>query len=124
MGETRIGQKPAGLAVILIVNQDAARQDAKRSFDDAHILVEHQMMDIGAVQQRANRRNQDDIVGPYQFAQKGASRKSALDAGDLHPHGQDRDVRTGPLVMTRGGASTGTGSLAGSVVPFYGYSRG
>jgi hypothetical protein len=27
------------------------------------------MMDIRAVEQRADRRDQDDVVGPYQFAQ-------------------------------------------------------
>ena len=29
----------------------------------------HQMIDIGAVEQRADRRNQHDIVGPNQFPQ-------------------------------------------------------
>jgi octaprenyl-diphosphate synthase len=69
MGEARIGQNPARLAVIILVDQDAARQDPQRPFDDAHILVQHQMMDIGAVEQRADGGNQHDIVGPNQFPQ-------------------------------------------------------
>jgi octaprenyl-diphosphate synthase len=69
VGEARIGQKLARLAVIILMDQNAARQDAQRSFDDAHILVQHQMMDIGAVEQRADGGNQHDIVGPNQFPQ-------------------------------------------------------
>ena len=41
----------------------------ERAFDDAHVLVQHQMMDIGAVEQRADGGNQHDIVGPNQFPQ-------------------------------------------------------
>jgi len=111
VSKTRIGQKLASLAMILIVNQDTAGQDSKRSFDDAHVLVEHQMMDIGAVQQRANRRNQDDVVGPYQFAQKELSRKSRLDVGDLHPHGADRDPGTRPLGVARATPAPAPGRL-------------
>ena len=57
------------LAVVVLMNQDPARQHAERAFDDAHVLVQHQMMDVGAVEQRADRRNQHDIVGPNQFPQ-------------------------------------------------------
>ena len=64
-----IGQKLARLAVVVLMDQDAARQHAERSLDDAHVLVQHQMMDIGAVEQRADRGNQHDIVGPNQFPQ-------------------------------------------------------
>ena len=69
MGEARIGQNPARLTVIILVDQDAARQDPQRPFDDAHILVQHQVMDIGAIEQRAHGGNQHDIVGSNQFPQ-------------------------------------------------------
>jgi hypothetical protein len=51
------------------MDQDAPRQHAERALDDAHVLVQHQMMDIGAVEQRADSGNQHDIVGPNQFPQ-------------------------------------------------------
>src|SRR5207247_6752671 len=67
VGEARIDQTLARLAVVILVDQDAARQHAQRPLDDAHVLVQHQMMDIGAVEQRTDRGNQHDIVGPNQF---------------------------------------------------------
>jgi hypothetical protein len=51
------------------VNEDPARQDAERALDHAHVLVQHQMMDIGAVEQCTDCGNQHDIVGPDQFPQ-------------------------------------------------------
>ena len=69
MAKTGVGQKLARLAVIFLMDQDPARQDAERALDNAHILVEHEMMDLGAVEQRADRRNQHDIIGPNQFPQ-------------------------------------------------------
>jgi hypothetical protein len=67
MGKAGIAENLAGLSVIVLMDQDSPRQDAKRSLDDAHILVKHQMVDIRTVKQRANRRNQHDVVGSNQF---------------------------------------------------------
>ena len=69
VGETRIGKNLARLLVIILMDQNSARQDAERAFDDAHVLIQHQMMDIRPVEQRADRRNQHYIIGPNQFAQ-------------------------------------------------------
>ncbi len=69
MAEARIGKKLARLAVIVVMDQNPARQDSEGAFDDAHVLVQHQMVNIGAVEQRADRRNQHHIVGPNQFPQ-------------------------------------------------------
>jgi len=69
MGETRIGEQLARLPVIVVMDQNAARQHAQRALDDAHVLVQHQMMDIGAIEQRADGGNQHDVVGPNQFPQ-------------------------------------------------------
>ncbi len=69
MGQAGIGEKLACGAVVLVVNQNPARQDAELTFDHAHVLVQHHMMDIGAVEQRADRRDQHDIIGPNQFPQ-------------------------------------------------------
>src|SRR5258708_31343734 len=51
------------------MDQDPPRQDPQRTFDNAHVLVQHQMMDIGAVEQCSDSRNQHDIVGANQFPQ-------------------------------------------------------
>src|ERR1700751_1880914 len=69
MGQAGIGEKLARRAVLLVMDQDSPRQDAERAFDHAHVLVQHHVMDIGAVEQRADRRNQHDVVGPNQFPQ-------------------------------------------------------
>jgi hypothetical protein len=63
------------------MNQDTARQDAERSLDDAHVLVQHQMMDIGTVEQRADGGNQHDIVGPDQFPHVTLSFSPGCDGG-------------------------------------------
>jgi hypothetical protein len=51
------------------VDQNPARQNPQRTFDNAHVLIEHQMMDIRTIEQRADSRNQYDIVGANQFPQ-------------------------------------------------------
>jgi hypothetical protein len=50
VGKTRISQKLPGLLVVVLMNQDTTGQYPKRSLDDAHILVQHQMMDVRAVE--------------------------------------------------------------------------
>jgi hypothetical protein len=67
MRQPGIAQELAGLAVIVLMDENPARQSANRSVEDAHILVEHQMMDVGAIEERTDRRNQHDIVGSNQF---------------------------------------------------------
>jgi hypothetical protein len=42
------------LPVIVVMDQDSARQDAEGTFDDAHVLIEHEMVDIRAVEERAD----------------------------------------------------------------------
>src|SRR5262249_31353742 len=58
--------------VVFLVHENPPRQDAERALDDAHVLVQHQMMDVGAIEQRADRRHQHHIVGPHQFPQLAA----------------------------------------------------
>jgi hypothetical protein len=67
VGKAGIAENLACLAIIVVMDQNAARQDAQRTFDDAHVLIQHEMVDIRAVKQRANSRNQHNIVGPNQF---------------------------------------------------------
>lgn len=55
MAEAGLGEKLAGLDGVILMDQDPPRQNAERALDDAHVLVKHQMMDIGTVEQRADR---------------------------------------------------------------------
>jgi hypothetical protein len=54
MSEARVGKKLARLAVIVVMDQDSARQYAEGTFDHAHVLIEHEVTDIRAVEQGAN----------------------------------------------------------------------
>jgi hypothetical protein len=50
-----IPENLAGLSIIFLVDKDPARQNAKRALDDAHILVKHEVVNIRAIEQRADR---------------------------------------------------------------------
>ena len=54
---------------MLFVDHDAARQHAERAFEHAHVLVEHHMRNVGALEQRLDRGDQHRIVGPDELAQ-------------------------------------------------------
>jgi hypothetical protein len=69
MGQACIGEELSRSTVVLLMDQDSPRQNAQRAFDHAHVLIEHEVVNIGAIEQRANSRNQHDIVGPNQFPQ-------------------------------------------------------
>ncbi len=69
MRQPGIPEKLARLAIVVLMDQNPARKDPEGTFDDAHILIQHQMMDIRAVEQRADGRNQHHIVGSNQFPQ-------------------------------------------------------
>ncbi len=69
MAEAGFGEESPGFLDIVLMNQDPPRQYAERALDDAHVLVQHQMMDVGTVEQRADRRHQHHVIGPNQFAQ-------------------------------------------------------
>jgi octaprenyl-diphosphate synthase len=64
-----IAENLTGLAVVVVMNQNPSWQDPEGAFDNAHVLVEHQVVNIGAIEQRADGRNQHDIIGPNQFPQ-------------------------------------------------------
>ena len=43
VGETSILQNAARFVVTLVIDENAARQDAERAFEHAHVLIEHLM---------------------------------------------------------------------------------
>ena len=84
VGETGIGQKLPGFAIVVLMDHDPARQHAERALDDAHVLVQHQMMDVSAIKQRADGGNQHDIVGSNQFPQRSIPLPARHPAGMRH----------------------------------------
>jgi hypothetical protein len=67
MGKPSVGENLTRRAVVVVMNQNAAGNHPDRAFENAHVLIQHQMTDIGAVQQSPDRGNQHHIVGPNQF---------------------------------------------------------
>src|SRR5215471_16158774 len=68
MTEAGFRQKPPGAQLVVLRDQHAARQDAERAFQDAHILVEYQRLNAGAFEQSYHCRNQDCVVCTDKFA--------------------------------------------------------
>src|SRR5262249_56169823 len=54
VAEARALQQPARGRCMLVGDQDAARQDAERTFKHAHVLVEHAIANSGTLQQAAH----------------------------------------------------------------------
>jgi hypothetical protein len=69
VAEPGLFQEAACRGRVLLSDQDPARQNSDRAFEHAHVLVEDQMGDRSAIQERRHGRNQDGIIGAYQLAQ-------------------------------------------------------
>jgi hypothetical protein len=54
VSEACIGEKLARLVVVVVMDQDSPRQHAEGTFDDAHVLIEHKVVDIRAIEERAD----------------------------------------------------------------------
>ena len=75
----------------LVVDQHAARQDAKRTFEHAHIAVDDHVPNFGAIEQSFDRRDQYGIVGTKKFAQHNLLRFRKL-KGRPGPSAPDRQA--------------------------------
>jgi len=69
MTEAGLFQQSARGIDMMLVNEQTPRQDADRAFQHAHILVEHEMRDIGRIQQSLERGNQHGVVSANNLAQ-------------------------------------------------------
>ncbi len=69
MAKPGVGEELARVVIVIVIDQDTPLQEPERSLDNAHVLVQHHVMNIGAVEQRADSGNQNEIVGPNQFPQ-------------------------------------------------------
>src|SRR6185437_8266684 len=82
--EAGIRQKPPRRGHFVLTDQNAAREYPNGAFQHAHVLIDDQMLDTRAAEQRLDRRDQDRIVGPHQFPQGSAPPplSSTCSAGD------------------------------------------
>src|SRR5262249_16840477 len=70
MAEAGILKELAGFGDMLFVHENATRQDADRSFKHAHVAVEHDMRNLGAVEQRLDNVDQNRVIGANELAQR------------------------------------------------------
>lgn len=70
MSEIGILQNATGLGEFVIGDQHAARQDAERTFQDAHVAVGNLVRDAGVGQDCPDKGKQDGIVTAKQFFQE------------------------------------------------------
>ena len=69
MGKPGFGEQAPRGYIVIVVDKDAPGEHAQRSFYNAHVIVQDEMVNIRAVQQCADGRHQNYIVSPHQFAQ-------------------------------------------------------
>ena len=81
MAETGFLQQAPGGAHIIFGDQNAARQNAEGPFQHAHVLIEHEVADAGALQQSAHRRNQDRVIGTNKLPRDASSPLTPVVAG-------------------------------------------
>ena len=69
VAEAGLLEQPARGTRMLLADEQAPRQNSDRAFQHAHILVEHEVRDVGRIQQRLNGGNEHSIIGAYELAQ-------------------------------------------------------
>src|SRR5262249_34888428 len=83
VSETCFFEKPPRRIELLLIDQNAARKNADRTFQHAHIAINHEMLAPRAVEQRFDRRDQPRIVGPAKLAHVQLRRRSSPGARKL-----------------------------------------
>ena len=68
MSKASVAEQPTGSSHMIVRDENPARQDADRAFQNAHVLVEYQRANAGTLQQRYHRRDQDRVVCTDKFA--------------------------------------------------------
>src|SRR6516164_3624387 len=66
--ETSFGEELPCRGELILADHDAPLKGADRSLQHADVLIDHQMADGGALEQRFDRRNQDRIIGANELA--------------------------------------------------------
>jgi len=70
MAEPGIFKELAGFIGTILRHQNTTRQNTDRSFQHAHISIEHHMRNLGAAQKRLDDRDQHIIVGADNLTHK------------------------------------------------------
>src|SRR4029077_16800703 len=73
VAETGFGEQFSCGVDLVLADQDTALKSADRAFQHADISIDNQMRDIGAGEQRLDRRDQHGIIGADQLAQNFSS---------------------------------------------------
>jgi hypothetical protein len=74
MGKAGVSEQPARIVLMLVMNENATRQNAERPLEHAHVLIEHDMGDLGGVEQCLDGRDQHGVIGADKLAQRMFSR--------------------------------------------------
>src|SRR3954471_23739685 len=97
--EAGISKEPAGGRNLVFRDEHALRQDTDRPFQHAHVLVEHDMRDLGRIEQGPDGRDNNRIIGANEFTHTvspdaqfipAGLAYSALDNGPSHSHISDK----------------------------------
>ena len=70
-------KKLARAIPMLFIDNDASRQHAEGALENAHMLIQHQMRDVSALEQRLDRSDEHRVVGTDKLVQLFAPDTSA-----------------------------------------------
>ena len=70
MSETSLLEQFARGIDMVFSDEHPARQNADRAFKDAHVLIEHDMRNLGAVKQSLDGRDENGIIGTDDLSQR------------------------------------------------------
>ena len=68
MGETGVFEQTSSRRDVFLTHQDATGQDSEGPLEHAHVLIEDEMGNVGALQERLDGRKENLIVGANEFA--------------------------------------------------------
>src|SRR6516162_3064181 len=67
VGEASVFEQTSRRLELFLSDQDATRQDPEGPLEHAHVLIEDEMRDVGALQERLDGREENLIVGANEF---------------------------------------------------------
>jgi len=67
VGEASVFEQASRRLDLFLRDQDATRQDPEGPLEHAHVLIEDEMWNVGALQERLDGREENLIVGANEF---------------------------------------------------------